>query len=371
MAANILHIINGEHYSGAERVQDLLANKLSVFGYNVYIGCIKPKNFLTYCQVDKEKIYSFPMHSKLDISIIFKIRTFIMEKNVAIIHTHTPRSILIGIIVSILTGIPLVHHLHSPTDKDTEKKRLNAINSIVEQICLLKTRHIFTVSHSLKTYLTDKKINRNKISVIQNGVPILSPAMHSKQLKTDSDNQFRIGTIALFRPRKGLEVLMRALSHLKSKYQNIKLIVVGEFVTTDYERKIKKYSSELGIDHMINWRGFSEDVNTELEKMDLFVLPSLFGEGTPMVILEAMAAKTPIISTTVEGIPEIIRHKKDGLLSEPGNALSLYQMIAKIIDGNINTSALVDSAYKRQIKYFSDLCMAEGVAKIYSDIIKT
>ena len=67
--------------------------------------------------------------------------------------------------------------------------------------------------------------------------------------------------------------------------------------------------------------------------MDLFVLPSLFGEGLPMVVLEAMAAGVPVVATRVPGVPEAIRHGQDGVLVDPGDADDLAQAIAGVVNG--------------------------------------
>ena len=75
----------------------------------------------------------------------------------------------------------------------------------------------------------------------------------------------------------------------------------------------------------ITWTGFTRDVLDELRQMDLFVLPSLFGEGLPMVVLEAMAAGVPVVATRVAGIPEAIRPGQDGVLVEPGDAEDLAE----------------------------------------------
>ena len=76
------------------------------------------------------------------------------------------------------------------------------------------------------------------------------------------------------------------------------------------------------------------DIHAELRKVDLFVLPSLFGEGLPMVVLEAMAAGLPVVASRVEGIPAAIRHGADGLLVEPGNSDDLRSAIEELIAPN-------------------------------------
>ena len=75
---------------------------------------------------------------------------------------------------------------------------------------------------------------------------------------------------------------------------------------------------ELGVGDLIEWRGFQSDVAAEFAAMDLFVLPSLFGEGLPMVVLEAMSFGVPVVATRVEGVPEAIVDGVDGLHRPPG-----------------------------------------------------
>ncbi|KAF7962372.1 hypothetical protein AWV80_22645 [Cupriavidus sp. UYMU48A] len=106
-----------------------------------------------------------------------------------------------------------------------------------------------------------------------------------------------IGTVALFRQRKGLEVLLQALALLREKGQSVRLLAVGAFETTQYEKHIREVTAKLNLDDAITWAGFTLDVATEFKKMDVFVLPSLFGEGLPMVVIEAMALGLPVVAT--------------------------------------------------------------------------
>ena len=85
------------------------------------------------------------------------------------------------------------------------------------------------------------------------------------------------------------------------------LRAVGGFETSEYESEVKQLANQLNVEDMVTWTGFQTDTNTQFQQMDLFVLPSLFGEGLPMVVLESMAQGVPVIASNVEGIPEAVR----------------------------------------------------------------
>lgn len=175
--------------------------------------------------------------------------------------------------------------------------------------------------------------------------------------------------VALFRPRKGLEVLLDALAKLRAQGYSLRLRAVGPFETVEYAASIHARVDELKINDMIEWVGFTRDVPAELAKMDLFVLPSLFGEGLPMVVLEAMATGVPVVGTDVEGVPEAIRHGIDGVIAKPGDADDLAKVIASVVDGEHDWQALRQSALVRQRERFSDVSMAEQVATVYREIV--
>jgi glycosyltransferase involved in cell wall biosynthesis len=101
------------------------------------------------------------------------------------------------------------------------------------------------------------------------------------------------------------------------------------------------------------------------------VLPSLFGEGLPMVVLEAMAAGVPVVATRVEGIPEAVRDRVDGVVAAPGDPQDLARGIAELMDGRLDWAELRESAHARQAEQFSDESMARGVAAVYSRVLSS
>ena len=112
---------------------------------------------------------------------------------------------------------------------------------------------------------------------------------------------FVLGMVALFRPRKGPEVLLDAIAEVRERGHDVRLQAVGPFENHDYEVELSDRVRKLNLQEAVHWTGFRHDVSDEMSRFDALVLPSLFGEGMPMVILEAMAHGLPVIATRCEG----------------------------------------------------------------------
>lgn len=360
----VLHIITGDHYAGAERVQDLLAMRLPEHGYQVGFVCLKEGLFPQARQYKDAPIYSAHMGSRLDFAPARRIAAVIRKEGYALIHTHTPRSTLLGQLVSLMAGVPLVHHLHSPTTRDTEDRWRNLRNSWVERLCLLRARRIIAVSASLREYLREQGYGDERVRLVENGVSVTA----EQHVADPAHHAAVVGMVALFRPRKGLEVLMRAAAILKSTGRSVRIRAVGGFETPQYEASIKALERELGLVGDIHWAGFTRDVGAELRQMGVFALPSLFGEGMPMVVLEAMSAGLPVVATRVEGIPEVVREGQDGYLVPPNDPPALAAALGRLLENADALRTQGQSGRQRQIQHFSDVSMARGVAKVYDEV---
>ncbi len=162
---------------------------------------------------------------------------------------------------------------------------------------------------------------------------------------------------------------MDSLAALRSQGWPVRLRAVGGFETEAYRRSVEQRIASLRLSEAIDWAGFVRNVDAELDRMDLLVLPSLFGEGLPMVVLEAMAAGVPVVATRVEGTVEAIRDGRDGLIAEPASVVSLTSCLRRILGGAVDWESLRTSALRRQAQSFSDRSMAAGVAEVYRGII--
>lgn len=361
----VLHLINGEHYSGAERVQDLLGMRLPEFGYDVTFACVKPDKFPTMRQGTSANVVETPMKSRFDTTATRRICELVEEQRCSIIHAHTPRTVMLGSSVAKRMGVPLVYHVHSPTSRDSTRRLQNWFNNAVERYSLRNVALMITVSHSLCWHMESLGYGSHQLAVVPNGVPVTEDRRSNKS----PGKTWTLGTVALFRQRKGTEVLLDAMAQLREQGHDVKLRAVGPFETPEYEKLLKDQVTKLDLTNHVEWVGFTKDVTAELRQMDLFVLPSLFGEGLPMVVLEAMAAGVPPVGTLVEGVPEAIRHGENGLLAEPSDSEDLAKAIAMAVSGEVNWQELRTNAIKDHAERFSDEAMARGVADAYNEML--
>jgi glycosyltransferase involved in cell wall biosynthesis len=361
----VLHIINGDHYAGAERVQDLLAARLPDYGFEAAFALLKGGAFAEARASKSARLYNTPMRGRFDTRQIRYIAEIVRREEYALVHAHTARSALVGRLASSMAGVPMVYHVHSPTIRNTTNRAANVINAVVERASLVGVPRLITVSNSLAAHMRKFGISRRRLTVVHNGVP--GPE-HLVARETPA-SEWTLGVVALFRPRKGLEVLLDALALLRSHDWDIRLRAVGKFETPQYEAEIKQQAERLQVADAIEWTGFTRDVPAELRRMDLFVLPSLFGEGLPMVVLEAMAHGVPIVGTRVEGVPEAVRDGIEGILAAPNDAVDLSNAIRGFLDGRADWHAIRQAAFDRHRTEFSDAAMAAKVAAVYRDVL--
>lgn len=362
----VLHVINGEHFSGAERVQQLLGFNLGRFGVESEFVCLKPKRFPQLSELDARRVALMPMRGRMDLGIVRKLTRKVLDGGFDLLHAHTPRTALITSAVAMRTGLPWCYHVHSPAERDSTRPVLNWINYWIEKLSLRNCDRLLTVSESLKQVMLRQGAKEEKIRVVPNGVPAIEPI---DSLARGNASRWRLGLIALMRPRKGIEIALKAMDVLNRMQQPVELELIGSFETEAYQHHILQQIREMGLQDRVVWSGFTRDVPAALRRLDALLLPSLFGEGMPMVVLEALAAAVPVVATRVEGTPEVIRDCVEGVLAEPGNPDSLVDRIQYLTSDRQRWQQMSRAALHRHRTRFTDLAMAENAAKVYAEML--
>ncbi len=240
-----------------------------------------------------------------------------------LIHTHGYRADLIGFAISRYFRLPIVSTCHGYIPNDWHLSLYNRLD-----VYLLRYfNHVIAVSEQMKRHLVQKGVDERRIRVVINA---LQDASGSDRAKVRAQTRLRIGIgedeflfgfVGRLSKEKGVAHLLQALRQWTSGASRWRLVLVGDGPDrAELERAVRAF----GLSERVIFAGFQTDTAPWYSAMDAFVLPSLT-EGTPMVLLEAMASGLPIIATAVGGVPAMIRSEENGLLVPPADPMRLLE----------------------------------------------
>jgi glycosyltransferase involved in cell wall biosynthesis len=136
-----------------------------------------------------------------------------------------------------------------------------------------------------------------------------------------------------------------------------------------YYNGLRRQVTSLGLERHVIFTGYREDALRVLSQLDVLVLPALFGEGLPIVILEAMALAKPVVATRVEGISEVVRDAETGVLVAPGDASALSQAILTMIRNRELAGQMGTRGHERFLHEFTADVMARKVEPVYRYVL--
>ena len=364
MTERVLHVVNGDEYGGSERVQEILAAGLPAHGFEVGFACVKPGAFALARRDGPWPVHSIRMRSRGDLAIVPSLVEILRRGGYAMVHTHTPRAAVVGRPAAALGGVPMVHHVHGSTITVWPGRFRNYVTTAAERLSLVRVGAVIVVSSALGREVRRLGVPARRIYLAPNGVP--GPSSLARRTRPSGD--WTVGMMGRLRPAKGLDVLLDALAMLRAEGLGVRLLVVGEFETAAYRAEVQARVRELGLEAVVEFRGFRSEVGAELARMDLFVQPSLH-EGLPMAVLEAMAAGVPVVATRVGAVPDVVRDGIDGVLVSPGDSRDLAEAVAGIVRGEIDWEALRASACERVAERYSARTMVARVAWVYHRVL--
>ncbi|MGY1490386.1 glycosyltransferase family 4 protein, partial [Methylobacillus pratensis] len=299
---DVLHLVNGELYSGLERVVDHLAGGAAAHGFRLRLAFLKP-GAMRARMVSAAAAVDLPMRSRFDLGSARAAARLAVETGCALVHSHTVRSALIARRVQRLTGLPWVHHVHSPALHESERRGMNLLNYAAEAVVMRHADAVVAVSDALAAYVARHyRVRADRLAVVPNGV-LAGP---DPDFERPAGAPATVLSVGWFRPRKGIEHLVDATARLVAGGRDVRLRLAGEFADASYEAVIRARIAGHGLGGRIDCTGFVRDVAAALDACDVFVLPSLYGEGMPMAVLEALARGRPVVASDIDGIRELL-----------------------------------------------------------------
>jgi glycosyltransferase involved in cell wall biosynthesis len=208
---------------------------------------------------------------------------------------------------------------------------------------------VVAISKVIATQLEEMiKVPKINIIIIYNGVDFTK--FHMKEFRWENVARYNIGCVARLDKEKGIEFLIQAVKIVKEFIPFVRLIVAGE----GPERKQLVWLSErLGLKEVIQWVGHQREIEKWYGFFDALVLPSVKRESFGITLVEAMASGIPVIASRIGGIPEIIEHKKNGLLAKPGDPQDIADQLMYLFNNRTQVREMVLAGRQKVEEQFS------------------
>jgi glycosyltransferase involved in cell wall biosynthesis len=159
-----------------------------------------------------------------------------------------------------------------------------------------------------------------------------------------ASSKLRLAFIGTLLPYKGLDVAVNALRHLPP--DRVELHVYGDMESPEavrsYASRVRTLSTGLPV--VFHGRFDTVDIGRVLQNTDVVVVPSIWYENAPVVMLEAFSSRTPVIASNLGGMAELITDGVNGLLFEPGNPAHLARQIFRLLEPNGDKHRLSSAA---------------------------
>lgn len=361
------------HIGGVELATYNLANELIKFGHEVHI--ITPK-FSNYNEIDDGGIILHRLFvpgylsGKKWFSVLtawlfmFKVIKCIKHIRPDVIHVQNITNSIPSYIASCRYNIPylicingnlelmgyfLPYFLKKYWPKLPYLKHANAIVTLTPEMVAE-----FTLDLKRDLVLIPTGVDLGKFSPIE-------------RTETSLLSNLILLTVCRLDDKKGIEYAIESMITIKSKFSNVKLLIVGD---GEYRKYLEQLVIKWNLSKEVEFIGsvLNSEINQYYRKADVFLLPSLF-EGYPLVLLEAMACGLPIISTPVSIAPEIINTWNNGYIVPFKSASAIADAVIAILSDRSKCKEFGINSFNASKTVLTWRDVAKKYEQLYQDII--
>ena len=304
---------------------------------------------------------------RFDPRVIGELRRVVARRAPDVVQTHSVKSHFLARLAGLGRGRPWVAYHHGYTSTDLKMLAYNRLN----RWSLPAAERVITVCGPFAEQLAREGVRPERISVRHNSVVAPPPADHEERralrerLGVDESARVVLAVGRLSR-EKGHADLVRALAALRGTHQNlnVRLVIVGEGPERGRVEAEARASGVLG---RVFFEGHAGNVRPYYAAADVLALPS-HSEGSPNVLLEAMAAGLPAAATAVGGVPEIVTDEESALLVAPRDPRAMAAALARLLTDAPLAGRLASNASALVAERYSPQAYARALVEIYCDL---
>lgn len=301
------------------------------------------------------------MKGDLDLVLTARLRNLIASEHPDLVHIHSRRGAdLWGGLAAKLAGVPCVL-----------SRRVD--NPEARWVVELKYRlydHVITISEGIRQVLLSEGLASNRCTSVRDAIdaqPYLRE-YDKTAFKANlglADDTVLAGTVAQLIRRKGHRHLLAALPQVLTRHPKLQVLIFGR---GPLEAELRQAITDQGLADQVRLLGFRDDLPAVLGCLDLLVHPADM-EGLGVSLLQASAARVPIIATRAGGMPEAVRDGQNGLLIAPGDVAGLSAAMNRLLDDAPLRQRMGQAGRQLVLDEFSIDAMCEGNLAVYCRLL--
>jgi len=305
---------------------------------------------------------------------LLKLYRLIRRERPQIVHTHTATAGLLGRLAAKLAGVPIIlHTFHGHVLHGYFSPLRSKALVWMERLLACFTDRIVTVSEGQRRELAGYGIAPlEKIAVVPLGFELealLACGSRRGELRRQlglSDADKLIGIIARLVPIKNHHLFLQTAKLVAEAIPQARFLVVGD---GELREELEAYARDLGLNRRVLFTGWQRDLPCLYADMDVVALTSI-NEGTPVSIIEAMAAGVPVAATAVGGVPEVIADGETGYLVKAGDAEGLAEAITELLRNPAKAKEMGQKGRKAVYPKFAAQTLIANVEQLYSGLLR-
>lgn len=335
---------------------------------------------------EKERVQTFhlEMSRKItpiqDFLAVVRLYRFLKVNKPQIVHTHTPKAGIVGMLAAKLAGVP--HRFHTVAGlplletKGFKRKLLD----FVEKLTYGCATKVYPNSHGLMDIITKKSYcSAAKLKVIANGSsngidteyfnPILFSETQNLELRKElalTISDFVFIFIGRLVNDKGINEMVAAFKVVNEKYPNAKLLLVG-YYESDLDPLSHLTLDQIQTNNSIITVGFQRDVRPYLSIADALIFPS-YREGFPNVVMQAGAMGLPNIVSNINGCNEIIVEGKNGTIIPVKNTSAIIEKMKLLMTDEHYFKKLKSNAREMIVSRYEQKLVWESILQEYKNL---
>lgn len=361
-------MIDGLTFGGAETLLRDLASGLEDRGYRITVGYSTPGPFVQELANKNLKLIRISRFGLVDPFFMMKMIKLWRADPPQVVHTHLFKSDFHGRLAARLAGVPVVvSTLHN---NDTWAN--NRLMGHLYGATAMWADRLIAVSPEVKEFHRSKTgVPEEKILVINNGVNVRAFSGYdeqAKQIRVEfgiAESAPLFGIVGRLKPQKNVAMFLMAAAEIIKLQPDARFLIVGDGpLQSDLELQAKN----LGISSSVIFAGMRKDVPAILNALDVLVLSSLW-EGLPVILLEAMAASLPVVSTTVDGVVGVVQPDVTTLLVTTSDHKALANACLRLARDPDLREKMGQAGLQRVSDHYSLDHMIDLVSSLYMELL--